>query len=324
MKPKLSSRHGSRIVSWVTWQVAGMFLCVACANAASSTAFSPVITVDTRVVAIAVSGRVLDAASRAPVSGAAVSLAGQNTSSSSAGLFSFANVAASGNTLAVSKSGYATYTGTVPVPAGANAVMLPDVLLQAAPVGNKPVVTGVRTRHEGMFLGGIAMLNDFTATVNWQGLAPNQVRFYVNGNLAATRTTSGTEVTVTLDMGLGFAPSFSPGANTVRVVAEAGNGATSAPYDMTVRVIPTPFWLTGLPASILGAEEATYSFHLTYPSDKYPVKALQNISFLGDFGWDLQFKGGYEYALVPGNGCYTPGCSPQNPRSGWESVRTVR
>ncbi|MCW5553736.1 MAG: carboxypeptidase regulatory-like domain-containing protein [Verrucomicrobiae bacterium] len=309
MKPKFSSRHGSRIVSWAPWQVAAMFLCVASAEAASSTAFSPVITVDTRVVAVAVSGRVLDAASRAPISGAAVSLAGQNTSSSGAGLFSFASVSASGGALTVSKSGYATYTGSVPIPAGASSVTLPDILLSPAPA-NQPVITGLRPRYEGMFLGGIALMNDFTATVNWQGLTPNSVRFYVNGNLAATVSTTGNEATATLDMGLGFAPSFSPGANTVRVVAEAGNGATSVPYETTVRVIPTPFWLTGLPARLLGGNDATYSFNLTYPSDKYPVKALQTIPFLGDFGWDLQFIGGYEYALGSGDWLLYAGVQP--------------
>ena len=281
------------------------------ASAATSTGVSPTFAVDLRVDGIAVSGRVLNATNRAPISGATVTLAGQNTSSSGAGLFSFASVSlSSGNTLAVSKSGFATNTGTVPAPAGATAVTVPDILLSASTGGSKPVVTGLQAQHEGLFLGGIALLNDFTATVDWQGRTPAKVHFYVNGTLTATKLIAGSEAVATLDMGLGFSPNFSAGANKLKVVAEDAVGVISSPYEITVRVIPLPTLLTGLPASILGAKEATYSFNITYPSDQYPVKALQTIPFLGDFGWDLQFIGGYEYALDSGEWTLYAGTQP--------------
>jgi formylglycine-generating enzyme required for sulfatase activity len=297
------------------WYGAGHFIGFRCARAAvlagSSAAQSNITAMDTLVGGIAVSGRVLDSASRSPIGVATVTLAGQNTSSSGAGLFSFASVSlSSGNTLAVSKSGYATYTGTVAAPAGATAVTVPDILLQAAPVENKPVVTSIQAQREGLFLAGIALLNDFTATVDWQGRTPSKIYFYVNGTLAATKTTSGSEATATLGMGLGFSPNFSHGANKLKVVAEDVIGVSSNPYEITVRVIPVPALLTGLPASIVGANEATYSFDVTYPSDKYPVKALQSIPFLGDFGWDLQFIGGYEYALDSGEWTLYAGTQP--------------
>lgn len=273
--------------------------------------FSSIFTVDFQANALAASGRVLNATNRAPISGAAVTLAGQSTSSSGAGLFSFASVSlSSGNTLAVSKSGFATYTGTVPAPAGATAVTVPDILLSDSTGGSKPVVTGLQAQREGLFLGGIALLNDFTATVDWQGRTPAKVYFYVNGTLAATKPTSGTEATATLDMSWRFSANFSYGANKLKVVAEDAIGVTSAPYEITVRVIPLPAFLTGAPASVVGAKEATYSFNVTYPSDKYPVKALQTIPFLGDFGWDLQFIGGYEYALDSGEWTLYAGTQP--------------
>ena len=282
------------------------------AHAASSTGVSPTFSVDLRVGGIAVSGRVLDAANRAALSGATVTLAGQSTSSSGAGLFSFASVSlSSGNTLAVSKGGYATYTGTVPAPAGATTVMMPDILLSASTGGSKPVVTGIHAQHQGLFLGGIALLNDFTAAVDWQGRTPAKVYFYVNGSLAATKTISGTEATATLDMSLFFSASFSAGANKVKVVAEDSVGIRSDAYEIPVRVIPLPSLLTGLPANILGADEATYSFDVTYPSDDYPVKALQEIPFLGKFGWDLQFIGGYEYTLDSGEWTLYGGVQPE-------------
>jgi hypothetical protein len=311
MKSKLPHRHGRKILTWSPGLAVGVLLLAATADAATSTGVSPTLTVDLRVGGIAVSGRVLDAASRAPLSGATVTLAGQNTSSSGAGLFSFASVSlSSGNPLAVSKSSYATYTGTVPVPAGSTAVTMPDVALSATTGGVKPVVAGIQAEHQGLFLGGIALLNDFTATVDWQGRTPSKIYFYVNGALAATKTTSGTEATATLDMGAGFSPNFSHGANKLKVVAEDAVGIKSDAYEMPVRVIPLPPLLTGLPASILGADNATYSFDVTYPSDKYPVKALQTIPFLGDFGWDLQFIGGYEYALDSGEWTLYGGVQP--------------
>jgi hypothetical protein len=279
----------------------------------STSTTSGSVTVDTRDNLIAVSGRVLDAASRAPVSGATVTLAGQTTTSSGAGAFSFAGVSLSAfNTLAASKTGYSSYSGSVPVTAGATAVTVPDISL-AATIAGQPVVTGIHAEHEGMFLGLVSLLNDYTATVNWQGLTPSKVRFFVNGTLVATKTTSGNEATATLNMATSFSPSFSGGANKLKVVAEAADSTTSAPFEQTVRMIPMPDFLTGLPVSILGANN--YSFDVTIPSDKYPVKALQNIPFLGQFGWDLAFNGGYEYSLDSGEWTLYAGVQPDKSKS---------
>src|SRR5438552_12084200 len=87
-----------------------MLLCPV-ARAASSSADSNLTTVDTQNNLLTVAGRVLDAATRAPLNSATVSLAGQGTSSSASGQFSFDSISlSSGTTLNVSKSGYATYT----------------------------------------------------------------------------------------------------------------------------------------------------------------------------------------------------------------------
>lgn len=265
---------------------------------------------DTRDNTISVSGRVREPYPGGGIAGVLVTLAGHSTVTFGDGGFTFNGISlASSNTLTASKSGLTTFTGTVPVPAGAAAVTLPDIVL-AASVAGQPVVTGLRATHEGMFLPNIPLLNDYTATVDWQGLTPSKVRFYVNGVLVATQATSGNEATATLNMGANFSPSFSGGANQLRVVAEDAMGTASAPYQIPVRVIPLPPLLTGLPASILGAKETTYSFDVTYPSDDYPVKALQNVPFLGPFGWDLQFIGGYEYTLDSGEWMVYAGVQP--------------
>ncbi len=88
------------------------------AYAAIHSADSNTTIVDTRNNLLAVSGRVLDATSRLPVNGANATLAGQSTSSSASGQFAWANVSLNaGNTFAVSKAGYASYSGIATIPA---------------------------------------------------------------------------------------------------------------------------------------------------------------------------------------------------------------
>ena len=193
------------------------------AQAATSSADSNATTVDTRDNLPTVSGRVLDATSRLPVNATSVTLAGQSTSSSVAGQFSFASVSLNnGNTLMVSKTGYASYSGVAPIPAGAKSVTLPDVLLQAITAGNsnKPIVTKVEPRLKGLFLSGVTMNNDFTASVNWNGLTPGYVRFLVNGSQVADVTGGGPEYVRTMNMGAApFQPSFSAIGNQITVLA---------------------------------------------------------------------------------------------------------
>jgi hypothetical protein len=290
------------------------------ADAASSTGVSPVFTVDLQVRSVAVSGRVLDAASRAPISAATVTLAGQSTSSSGAGQFSFASVSlSSGSTLAVSKSGYATYTGTVPAPAGATAITVPDILLQASPVGSKPSVTAVRQQFEGISLSGATVFNDFTATVDWNSHPAGSVEFTVNGSLPSTVPTTTTEATASINMGLGFNGSFTPGANKVTAVAVSSDGARSDPFDQPVTVIPAPSFL-----SFLGSAQwplTKIKLHATFPP-YLGALGVENIPFLNNLGvnFSIPLDGDYdfltgEYAISYKKGLggigpeYTPGMS---------------
>lgn len=277
------------------------------AHAATSTGVSPTFTVDLQVNPVAVSGRVLDAASRAPISGATVTLAGRNTSSSGAGLFSFASVSlSSGNTLAVSRSGYATYTGTVPAPAGATAVTVPDILLQVAPVGNKPVVTGVKAKYDGMFLSGASILNEYTASVNWNGTTPGSVEFYVNGQSSQTVAATSTEVTAGIPMNVGFFGSLNVGANKLTVVAVGAGAERSQPFDQPVSILPLPGFLAQTLAlgvfQFLPGNDPVLSFDVQFPDKSIP--------FVGRFGWQMAVGGGFEYALSSGEWNLHAGLAP--------------
>ena len=162
----------------VLW-CAAQGLALPSAHAATSSAMSPVFTVDLQSLAggLTVSGRVRAAATRQPLSGASVSLAGQNTTTAGDGTFSLVNISlAIGNTLTVSKSGFVTDTETPNVPPGSKSITLPDVLLQAAG-GNLPVVTGLKPKYDGIFLSLASIMNDYTASVNWNGHTPSSAEF---------------------------------------------------------------------------------------------------------------------------------------------------
>jgi formylglycine-generating enzyme len=182
--------------------------------AATSSADSNVTAVDTRDNTLTVSGRVRAAADAEAISGAAVSLGGQNTTTAGDGTFTLSGVAlASGNTLSVSKSGFMTDTETPSIPAGSKSITLGDILLQAAVTG-KPVVTKVEPGLKGLFLSGASLNNDFTASVNWNGLSPGYVRFYANDAQIADKTGSGPDYVCAIDMaGASFRPAFDVSAN---------------------------------------------------------------------------------------------------------------
>jgi len=197
------------------------------------------------------SGRVLDAATRNPISGAAVSLAGQNTTTVANGAFAFASVSlASGNTLRISKAGYATYTDTVPVPPGATAVTVPDILLQVLPADGRPVVTSLKLRTGGVFLGNVPFANEAVAVVNWNGSPAGSVQFYANGVLLQEVPGAGPSYSCPVNMGSAFRPSFNAGDNSLRVIARTASGVFSDPASVKVTVWPLPGWLEWLPSHL--------------------------------------------------------------------------
>jgi hypothetical protein len=293
----------SSIRVWLSALVAGMALSVG-AQGGSSSAESNVTTVDTRDRPIAVSGRVLDAATRAPIGGAAVSLAGQNTTTASSGQFGFAAVARSGgSTLVVSKSGYPVHTETLAVPAGVNPYVVPDVVLQPGS-GNQPVVTGIRPKYDGLFLSGASILNEYTATVNWNGKTPKSVEFYVNDSSPQIVATTGTEATADIDMALGFYGSLTLGANRVSAVAVSTDGTRSAAFDQPVTVLPMPLFLVNqamlLPFELIPRNQPSISWEFNFPRSFLSARDVKKIPFIGDFGPDFNFDVAFDYKVLTG------------------------
>jgi alpha-tubulin suppressor-like RCC1 family protein len=270
---------------------------------ASAPAQSAPVTVDTQDRAITVSGRVLDPVTRAPVAGAVVSVGGRNTTTGSSGEFALSGVVlSSGNTLTVSKPGLGVYSGSTPAVAGAKTVVVPDVALVAAPP-NRPVVRGIRAQYDGLFLSGVSIMNEYTATVDWNGTPPGSVEFYVNGRLARTVPTSGTEATAEIDMAFGFAGSLRPGANKLRAVAVAADGRRSAPFDQKVTILPLPVFLVDqailLPFEFIPNNDPVISWEFNFPRS-FPASDVKQIPFIGKFGPDFNFDVAFDYKVLTG------------------------
>ncbi len=271
--------------------------------AGSHSAASNITTVDTRDNVIAVSGRVLAVADRGPISGATVTLAGQHATTSAAGLFSFPGVSLSGgNTIEVSKSGFATYSGTVAVPAGATAVTVPDVLLVEDDV-SRPVITKLDPRLKGLFLSGAPLNNEFTASVDWNGNSPGFVRFSVNGMPATDETGVGPEYVASLNMGgAAFHPSFDIAGNQVTVQAVGSGGQSSDTVAVRVGVLPLPNPLQVLTGQ--GWPFTTYSDgHVALDCDfpNPPIKTVVTFPVIGRFGFEVAANASFDYTVTDGD-----------------------
>ncbi len=288
----------------VLW-CAAQGLALPSARADTSTASSATFTVDLQSLAggLAVNGRVRAAQGGAAISGAAVSLAGQNTTTAGDGTFALSGVVlASGNTLTVSKAGYVTRTETASVPAGTKSITLPDIMLQAATAG-RPVVTKVEPRLKGLFLSGASLNNDFTASVNWNGLSPGYVRFFANDLQVADKTGSGPDYVCTIDMaGASFSPAFNPYANKVRVVAVSSTGAASDPFLAYVGLVPLPD-----PLKLLTAQRWPFTTYveghvaLDFEFPDPPIKADLDLPVIGRYGFEFAANASFDYTVTDGD-----------------------
>ena len=293
-----------RLPLLVLWCVA-QSLALPSAEAGTSTATSPIFTVDLQSLTggLAVNGRVLAAATRQPLSGASVSLAGQSTTTAGDGTFTLSAVAlASGNTLTVSKSGFVTDAETPSIPTGSKSITLADILLQAAATG-RPVVTKVEPGLKGLFLSGASLNNDFTASVNWNGLSPGYVRFYANDVQLADKTGSGPDYVCTVDMaGASFRPAFDAYANKVKVIAVSSTGQASDPYLAYLGILPVPDPLKLLTRQ--GWPFTTYldgHVGLDFDFPNPPIKAVLNLPVIGRYGFEFAANASFDYTVTDGD-----------------------
>ncbi len=270
---------------------------------ATATADSPAFTMDLQSQSggLAVEGVVRDA-SGSPLNGATVTLGGQSVVTSGGGRYRFTNVSlTSGNMLTVAVAGQVIHSAPLSISSGARQIFVPDIRAASAAGGNpKPLVTSLAPALHGIFLAGVSLRNDYTATVNWNGGTPGSVQFYANDKLVGTQSGPGPIYTTTVDVGLELAPSFRPGANAVRVVATSAAGVASDPVSYGAPVLPIPSAL----ASVLNHRPVSYlegHVGIDWDIPSSPIHSTVDIPFLGKFGADLSANLSLDYEIGSGN-----------------------
>ncbi|MBE7493722.1 MAG: hypothetical protein HS117_02135 [Verrucomicrobiaceae bacterium] len=247
---------------------------------------------------INVTGRALNGGTYAPLAGAAVSLAGINTTSRSNGTFTIANVnLVAASTLTVSAAGLISQTRTVVAAADQKAVNVGDISLATAT--DNPVVEGVKPDVDGIFLVGFGLMPTLKATVNWNGTTPGIVQFMVNGSVFATRTGAGPEYSVTVPVDSALRSSLSATGNVIAVTATAQEaGKVSVPFELTMAVVPVPASLRAVvnsgPYQAFGPDQVGFDFELTKHEQKV------TLPLIGQFGFEWGANASFDYTIKDG------------------------
>ena len=179
-------------------------------------------------------------------------------------------------------------------------MVLSDILLQT---GTNPIVTGVEPRLKGLFLSGVNMNNEITASVDWNGWTAGSVNFLVNDTQVESQTGSGPEYVITMDMGdILFEPSFDLFGNYITVQAVASTGESSDPFKIYVGVLPVPTPLQrvtsqGSPFSTFPDGHIALDFNLPNP----PIEAVLTFPVIGRFGFELAANASFDYTVADGD-----------------------
>lgn len=253
------------------------------------------ITVDTRGTgSLTVTGRVMNGATKTPLAGVMVSLGGKDTASAANGTFTLANVnLAAGSILSASASGFVSQTRNVVAAADQKAVNVGDISL--TPTTDKPVVESVKPDMDGIFLAGFGLIPILKATVDWNGTTPGSVQFKVNGSVYATRNGTGPEYSVPIPVDSALRTSLSGTGNLIAVTATAQEGKVSAPFQLTMPVVPLP---AALQSGTKSSEGLNLKVKFSFPSTK-PFGAF-DIGPLGSVGGDMSVSAGFNYNIRSG------------------------
>ena len=246
-------------------------------------------------------GKVTNASTGSPLEGVQVTVAGKTTQTNSQGNYSLTAIdAAQASTITVSKPGLSPSTSEVSAPSAAVKVVR-DLDLQPEPPPGKPVITGVTPKYNGIFLAGLSVNNDYTATVNWNG-TPGTVEFYANDTLKITKPSTTTGATATFNMGTDFPGKFSRSANKVRVIAKNKEGGVSAPFSKPVIVIPLRPSLEII-AFLLSAQSAGTEVHIAgdFHFPEPPISHVINLPVIGKFGAEFAVNASFDYTITDGD-----------------------
>jgi hypothetical protein len=268
--------------------------------AGSHSAESNVTTVDTRGELRSVSGRVVAAKTLTALPGVSVAYSGSTRTTDSGGRFAFeGGTWPNGQELTASKVGYVTARKRVEAPSGAQDYVVPDVALATG----YPMVVGVEGEYEGLFLAGVAVENEYTATVEWgSGHSPGSVEFSSKARAwKSTVATTGTEASITEDVNALLVPSLVPGANAVVVVAIDSDGNRSDPYLKEVGLLPMPGPLGWVASRWPFTAYVTGQVGVDWDIPDPPIERTVTLPVLGKFGVEMGVNLSFDYTFTDGS-----------------------
>lgn len=252
-----------------------------------------------------VRGRVCSATTRLPLVSADIRMANTNVVGAvlSDGYFVLNNLGIIyGNTLTVSNAGFAASVQQVDVPAGSVEIAVPTIYLQPLPP-KAPVITALTPRMQGIFVHGVRMDNDFTASVNWNGLVPDAVVLYANNRVIRQWTSpSAAQFTCTTNMGDAFSPSLTLRDNRVTAWVSGHDGSTLEVATNALSIYPcviaAPPALSVLTSVINFNVPGEFSLGLSLPPE--PWEKTVTLPVIGKFGFEIGVPLAFAYSIPRG------------------------
>ncbi|MGD0947829.1 MAG: CARDB domain-containing protein [Candidatus Binatia bacterium] len=258
---------------------------------------------------VVVSGVVTNRATGSPLPGVLVQLGNQTQTADSNGQFKFSSInLGMGATLTGSKAGFAGYS-TQLFPPVSGVQIIYDFSMSPAPQASRPVINGLTGQYSGLFLAGIPLPNEYTASVDWYG-TPGTVDFYANDQLKASVPGDANGASTVFDMGMDFgAGSLAPGANSIGVIARNAEGQVSDTFQQSAIVLPLPIaTIDFLPDFEVhtGPEGITVSLDVSVPDPS--INDTLTLPVIGTWGVDLGVAASLDYTI--GSGAWTATLSP--------------
>lgn len=182
-------------------------------------------------------GTVRDQTTGGPIVGATVSVPGQSpTQTNQSGQFSFYNLSSGQITIFVTKTGYYQVTQTVNINNNSSTYL--DIYMVPQAAGSIPVVVDVRSEYCNQakhvyYLNGPSLNETFTATIDWKGKTPSQVKWFLPNGTTLTDSVAGNTCSRSFDMG-------SIGLGKLTITAIASDSTQSAAGQANLDVIPLP------------------------------------------------------------------------------------
>jgi hypothetical protein len=179
----------------------------------------------------ALGGKVLDAKTLQPLSGAAVLVGTSGATTNGTGDYLASGLASGTYTLSVSKTGYDTWSGSITLSPNASTLKNVVLTIKPATAGTGPRIVSLTSKYSKStgstyyFLPGVGFNVEFTAQVDWNGKPPGKVRFITSqGNVDVV--TGNTIASTTIDVGTMFSA-----CATLKAIAIDADGIQSEAKD---------------------------------------------------------------------------------------------